>query len=121
MAKRGDARVEINRPIEFKGSRVAGHGIAQDFFPVGCCIQADGRVHCRMRLTLRLSLPDRIEPVEIKPAIVTWIRPRAFGVAFFATSQDIQSRLRQVYDQLLEAQTAEHTERVISLPPFAWK
>ncbi|MCE3224089.1 MAG: hypothetical protein K0S58_2269 [Nitrospira sp.] len=122
MAKRGDARVQIHRPIEFQGSRVAGHGIAQDFSPGGCCIhQADGRVHCGMRLTLRLSLPDRIEPVEIKPAIVTWTRPHAFGVAFFATSQDIQSRLRQVYDQLLEAQTAEHTEGVISLPSFAWK
>ena len=81
----------------------------------------DAQVHCGMRLSLRISLPDRIEPLEIKQAIVTWARNNVFGVEFLSVSQEIRWRLREVYDQLLEAQTAEDTERVISLPAFAWK
>ena len=121
MSKRRDGRVEMNRPIELQGSRGAGQGIVRDFSPRGCCIhQVDAKVPCGMRLTLRIALPDRIEPIEIKPAIVTWTRNNVFGVEFLRPSQEIRSRLNQVYDQLLEAQT-ENTEQVISLPALAWK
>lgn len=74
-----------------------------------------------MRLMLRVSLPDRIEPIEIKQAVVTWTQQNAFGVEFLTALPEIRSRMKQVYDQLLEAQTAEDKDRVISLPAFAWK
>lgn len=112
----------MNRPGEVQGARGASQGVVRDFSPGGCRIQqADAKVHCGMRLTLRISLPDRREPIEIKPAVVTWTRKDAFGVEFLTLSQETRARVRMVYDLLLEAQTAAETERVISLPSVAWK
>jgi hypothetical protein len=70
-----------------------------------------------MRLTLHLSLPDRIEPIEIKHAVVTWIGEHEFGVEFSAASQALQARLQHVYDSLLDAQTPEEAA-LISIPAF---
>lgn len=111
----------MNRPIELQGSRGVSQGIVRDFSPGGCCIhQANAKVHCGMRLTVRISLPDRIEPLEIKPALVTWAHNNMFGVKFLSVPQETRSRLKLVYDQLLEAQTAEDREQVIALPALTW-
>lgn len=122
MSKRKNTRVEMNRPIEVQGPRGNGHGVVQDFSPGGCRIQqAEAKVHCGMRLTLRIALPDRREPIEIKPAVVTWTSNAGFGVEFLALSQEARARVKLVYDLLLEAQTTTETERVISLPSVVWK
>ena len=64
MAKRKSTRVEMNRPIEVQGARGASQGIVRDFSPGGCRIQQENaKVNCGMRLTLRISLPDRIDPI----------------------------------------------------------
>ncbi len=121
MAKRKSTRVEMNRPIEVQGARGASQGVVRDFSPGGCRIQqADAKVNCGMRLTLRISLPDRIDPIEIKPAVVTWVGKDAFGVEFLALTPETRARVKAVYDLLLEAQTAQETERVISLPGASW-
>lgn len=121
MAKRKSTRVEMNRPIEVQGARGASQGVVRDFSPGGCRIQqADAKVNCGMRLTLRISLPDRIDPIEIKPAVVTWVGKDAFGVEFLALTPETRARVKAVYDLLLEAQTAQETERVISLPGVSW-
>lgn len=110
----------MNRPIELQGSRGTTQGFVLDFCLHGCRIQqADPKVHCGMRLTLRISLPDRIEPVEIKPAVVTWTRQDSFGVEFLTPSSEARSRVKLVHEQLLEAQATEDTDRIISLPTFA--
>lgn len=112
----------MHRPIQLQGSRGTSQGIVMDFSPGGCRIQqADAKVHCGMRLTLRIYLPDRIEPVEIKPAVVTWTHQDSFGVEFLTPSSETRSRVKLVHEQLLEAQATENTERIISLPTFAWK
>ncbi len=122
MSKRKNRRVEMNRPIEMQGPRGISQGVVRDFSPGGCRIQqADAKVHCGMRLTLRIVLPDRREPIEIKPAVVTWTAKEAFGVEFLALTQEIRARVKMVYDLLLEAQTTAETERVISLPAVSWK
>ncbi len=66
-------------------------------------------------------MPDRIEPIEMKPAVVTWTQKDTFGVEFIAPSHEIRTRMKQVYDLLLDAQTAADKDRIISLPPFSWK
>ena len=110
----------MNRPIELQGSRGTSRGVVLDFSPRGCRIQqADARVHCGMRLTLRISLPDRIEPVEIKLAMVTWARQDSFGVEFLTLSPEARSRVRLVHEQLLEAQATVDSDRIIFLPTFA--
>ena len=122
MPQRKSTRVEMSRPIEIQGPRGISKGIVRDFSPGGCRIeQSDAKVHCGMRLTLRVSLPDRLQPVEIKPAVVTWTRNDSFGVEFLSPSKEIRDRVKMVYDLLLDAQTTSETERVISLPPVAWK
>jgi len=74
-----------------------------------------------MRLTLRISLPDRIDPIEIKPAVVTWVGKDAFGVEFMNLSAETRARVKAVYELLLEAQTTHEAERVISLPGVTWR
>jgi hypothetical protein len=112
----------MNRPIELQGPRGSSQGVVRDFSPGGCKIQqADPKVHCGMRLTLRISLPDRIEPIEIKPAVVTWTSKDGFGVEFLALSTETRTRVKMVYDLLLEAQSTAEAERVISLPGVSWK
>jgi len=121
MAKRKSTRVEMNRPIEMQGARGASQGVVRDFSPGGCRIQqADAKVNCGMRLTLRISLPDRIDPIEIKPAVVTWVGKDAFGVEFLSLSTETRARVKAVYELLLEAQTSQESERVISLPSISW-
>ncbi|MGC3976488.1 MAG: PilZ domain-containing protein [Nitrospira sp.] len=122
MAKRKNARVEMHRPVDVQGHKGSSQGVVRDFSPGGCRIQQTAaKVHCGMRLTLRISLPDRLEPIEIKPAVVTWTSKDAFGVEFLALSAETRSRVKLVYDLLLEAQSASETERVISLPCVSWK
>ena len=122
MSKRKNARVEMNRPIDVQGPRGTSQGVVRDFSPGGCKIQQPAaKVHCGMRLTLRISLPDRIEPIEIKPAVVTWTSQDAFGVEFLSLSPETRSRVKLVYDLLLEAQSTTETERAISLPGASWK
>lgn len=121
MAKRKTIRVEMNRPIEVQGPRGASQGVVRDFSPGGCRIQqADPKVNCGMRVTLRISLPDRIDPIDIKPAVVTWVGKDAFGVEFLSLSTETRTRVKAVYDLLLEAQTTHESERVISLPNVSW-
>lgn len=121
MAKRKSTRVEMNRPIEVQGARGTSQGVVRDFSPGGCRIQqADAKVNCGMRLTLRISLPDRIDPIEIKPAVVTWVGKDAFGVEFLALTPETRARVKAVYALLLEAQTTQDAERVISLPGVSW-
>lgn len=122
MSTRKNARVGMNRAIAVQGHRGESQGVVKDFSPGGCKIQqTDAKVHCGMRLTLRISLPDRIEPIEIKPAVVTWMSKEAFGVEFLALSADARSRVKLVYDLLLDAQYAADSERVITLPGVSWK
>ncbi len=120
MAKRRNIRVEMNRTVEIQGSRGRSQGIVRDFSPSGCCIhQVAANVHCGMRVMLRISLPDRIEPIEIKRAVVTWTGKNAFGIEFLTPSPETRLRMKQVHEQLWEAQTAEDPERVLSLSAFA--
>ncbi|CAE6757775.1 MAG: PilZ domain-containing protein [Nitrospira sp.] len=121
MAKRKSTRVEMNRLIELQGPRGVSQGVVRDFSPGGCRIQqADVKVNCGMRLTLRISLPDRIDPIEIKPSVVTWVGKDAFGVEFLSLSTETRARVKAVHELLLEAQTAHESERVISLPGVSW-
>jgi len=71
-------------------------------------------------MTLRISLPDRREPIEIKPAVVTWTGKDSFGVEFLSLAQDVRARVKMVYDLLLDAQSSAESERVISLPSVSW-
>ena len=122
MSKRKNTRVEMNRPIELHGPRGSSQGVVRDFSPGGCRIeQPEAKVHCGMRMTLRISLPDRREPIEIKPAVVTWTGKDSFGVEILSLAQGVRARVKMVYDLLLEAQTSSETERVISLPSVSWK
>ncbi|WHZ16374.1 MAG: hypothetical protein OJF52_003223 [Nitrospira sp.] len=120
MPKRRASRVEMSRSVEFHGPYGTSQGTVQDFSPRGCRIhRVDAKVHCGMRLTLRFSLPDRLEPTEIKHAVVTWTRKNDFGVEFSNQSRETLARVKQVYELLLDAQTPEESSRVISLPTFA--
>ncbi|MBK8377208.1 MAG: PilZ domain-containing protein [Nitrospira sp.] len=111
----------MNRPIELHGPRGSSQGVVRDFSPGGCRIeQPEAKVHCGMRMTLRISLPDRREPIEIKPAVVTWTGKDSFGVEFLSLSQDLRARVKIVYDLLLDAQSSAESERVISLPSVSW-
>lgn len=81
-------------------------GMTIDFSPEGCAVQHDtSALHCGMRVTLQLALPDRLDPLEIKHASVIWIKNHQCGIRFLALSPKDQTRINTVYDVLLQAQT----------------
>ncbi|MBX3235941.1 MAG: PilZ domain-containing protein [Nitrospiraceae bacterium] len=120
MSKRISARVKVNRPITVHSIRGISQGTLLDLCPNGGRIgQTGANVHSGMRVTLSILLPDSTEPVEIRHAVVSWTTLHEFGVQFSKTSPDMLKRINQVYQLLLEAQTPEEPERVISLPGLA--
>lgn len=116
MPKRRTARVAITRPVEIQGPHGISHGTLCDFSPSGARVcRTEVKVHCGMRLTLRFSLPDRMEPIELKQAVVSWVGTHEFGIGFPKPSRELRARFETVYELLLDAQTADTNDRVISL------
>lgn len=120
MPKRISARVHVNRPVTVRSIRGTSEGTLLDLCPNGGRIgQPGANMHSGMRLTLRILLPDSTEPVEIRHAVVSWTTQNEFGIQFSKTSPDTLQRIDRVYRLLLEAQTPEEPERVITLPGLA--
>ena len=118
MAKRRHQRVLLNQPVNLKTAGTMGQGTTVNISPGGCAIQQrDLSLYCGMRLTMRLDLPDRPEPLDVGQVVVAWTKDHDCGLRFMATSQEVQERLSQVYELLIKAQTEVEVCPVISLAP----
>ena len=118
MAKRRHHRVPLNQPVNLQTAGTMGQGTTVNFSPGGCALQQrDLSLYCGMRLTMRLALPDRPEPLNVGQVVVAWTKDHHYGLRFMATSQEVQERLSQVYELLINAQTEVEVRPVISLAP----
>ena len=118
MSKRRQHRVPLNQPVNFETAGTKGQGATVNFSPGGCAIQQrDLSLYCGRRLTMRLTLPDCPEPLNVGQVVVAWTKDDHCGLRFMATSQEVQERLSQVYELLINAQTEVEVLPVISLVP----
>ena len=118
MANRRHLRVPLNQPVNLQTAGTMGQGATVNFSPGGCAIQQmDLSLYCGMRLTMRLALPDRPEPLNVGQVVVAWTKDHQCGLRFMATSQEVQEQLSQVYELLINAQTEVEVRPVIFLAP----
>lgn len=116
MPTRRYQRVPMQRPVNLRSPGRSQSGVTVDFSPAGCAIQQDTRsLHCGMRLTLQLALPDRQDHLEIEHAIVAWIKNQECGIRFITLSPEGQARIKTVYELLLNAQTTEEQDEPLPL------
>lgn len=118
MPKRRHQRVPLNQPVNLQTAGTMGQGTTVNFSPGGCALQQrDLSLYCGMRLTMRLTLPDRPEPLNVGQVVVAWTKDHHCGLRFMATSREVQERLSQVYELLINAQTEVEVRPMISLAP----
>jgi hypothetical protein len=118
MVKRRHPRVPLNQPVNLETAGTIGHRTTVNFSPGGCAIeQWDLSLFCGRRLTMRLSLPDCPEPLDVGQVVVAWTKDQHCGLRFMATSQEVQERLSQVYELLINAQTGVEELPLLSLVP----
>ena len=118
MIKRRYPRVPLNQPVSLEMAGTIGQGTTVNFSPGGCAIeQRDLSLFCGRRLTMRLSLPDCPEPLDVGQVVVAWTKDHHCGIRFMATSQEVQERLSQVYELLINAQTGTEELPLFSLAP----
>ena len=116
MVKRQYQRVPLNQPVDLQSEGTMGQGTTVNLSPGGCAIQQrDLSLYCGRRLTMRLVLPDCPEPLDVGQVVVAWTKDDQCGLRFMATSQEVQVRLSQVYELLINAQTEVEVVPVISL------
>ncbi len=68
-------------------------------------------------LPMRLSLPDCPEPLDVGQIVVAWTKDHHCGLRFMATSQEVDERLLQVYELLINAQRGVEELPLFSLVP----
>ena len=66
---------------------------------------------------MRLALPDRPELLDVGQVVVAWTKDHHCGLRFMATTPEVQERLSQVYELLVNAQTGVEELPVLSLAP----
>ena len=118
MSKHRQHRVPLNQPVNFETAGTKGQGTTVNFSPGGCAIeQKDLALFCGRRLTMRLALPDRPELLDVGQVVVAWTKDHHCGLRFIATSQEVQERLSQVYELLINAPPGVEELPVLSLDP----
>ena len=116
MVKRKHQRVPLTQPVNLETAGTTGQGMTVNFSPQGCAIQQkDLSLFCGRRLTMRLVLPDCPEPLDVGQVTVAWTKDDHCGLRFMATSQEVQERLSQAYELLVNPQAEVEALPVISL------
>jgi hypothetical protein len=106
MVKRQQQRVPLTQPVNLEIAGTTGQGMTVNFSPGGCAIQQkDFALFCGRRLTMRLVLPDRPEPLDLGQVTVAWTKDDLCGLRFMSMNKEVLERLSQAYDLLVKTQT----------------
>jgi hypothetical protein len=88
MSERIHARVAMHRRVEYRHAGENGDGLLMDLSLLGCRIKGVSPFSCGTRLRLKLWLPDDPQPVNIREAVVRWVKDDQFGVIFFGAQHN---------------------------------
>ena len=86
-------RIPVRCLLYYMGGAFLGKGTVLNLSRKGMRVLGDHDVVPGMELVVRLSLPDKEEPVEIQRVVVRWVRGQLFGVKIVTVSPDGEDRV----------------------------
>lgn len=99
-------RIPVRCEAYYMGSDFLGKGLVMNLCRNGLRVLGDHQVVPGMELTVRLSLPDKDEPVEIQRVMVRWVRGLLFGAKVVTMSPDGEDRVGTFLSARLRAYCA---------------
>ena len=98
MEARQFPRVPLNSLAFLRSDRDSVQGALLNLSRTGAQLFAAYRVQPRDYLSLSLSLPFQVHPLEVDLAAVRWVQGKNFGVEFIQIAESEQRRLRDFLD-----------------------
>ena len=86
-------RLPVRCLLYYMGGEFLGKGTVLNLSRNGFRVLGDHPVVPGMELVVRLSLPDKDEPVEIQRVVVRWVRGLLFGAKVVTVSPDGADRI----------------------------
>ncbi len=99
-------RLPVRCLLYYMGGEFLGKGTVMNLSRNGFRVLGDHQVVPGMELIVRLSLPDKDEPVEIQRATVRWVRGLLFGAKVVTISPPGEDRLASFLSARLRAYCA---------------
>ena len=99
-------RIPVRCMLYYMGGDFLGKGTMLNLSRTGFRVLGDHQVVPGMALVVRLTLPDRDEPVEIQRVVVRWVRGLLFGVKVVTLSPDGEERVGTFLSSRLRAYSA---------------
>lgn len=99
-------RLPVRCLLYYMGGEFLGKGTVMNLSRNGFRVLGDHQVVPGMELVVRLSLPDRDEPVEIQRVVVRWVRGLLFGAKVVSMAPDGEDRLGNFLSARLRAYCA---------------
>lgn len=99
-------RIPVRCVTYYMGGDFLGKGTVMNLCRNGFRVLGDHQVVPGMELTVRLTLPDKDEPVEIQRVVVRWVRGLLFGAKVVTMSPDGEDRVGTFLSARLRAYCA---------------
>ena len=100
MEHRQTKRYEVQIPLLFSGSGIAGAGMVRSLSEGGCTILTLDEIPPDTALVLHLHLPTQDSPLKIDVAVVRWSKERERGLEFQRVVSPHRERLRRFLSNL---------------------
>lgn len=100
FAPRHFSRYLMNHMLHYMDQQTLGVGVISDLSLGGCRVVGDAPISKGTLLTLRISLPNHAQPIQIDQAVVRWAHQQSFGVEFLRIATESRPRLIQVVRDL---------------------
>jgi hypothetical protein len=99
-------RIPVRCVVYYLGGDFLGKGTVMNLCRNGLRVLGDHQVVPGMELVLRLTLPDKEEPVEIQRVVVRWVRGLLFGAKVVTMSPQGEDRVGTFLSSRLRAYCA---------------
>ena len=86
-------RIPVRCQVYYLGGEFLGKGVVMNLSRTGFRVMGDHQVVPGVEFSVRLTLPDKDEPVEIQRVVVQWVRGLLFGVKILKFSPEGEERL----------------------------
>jgi hypothetical protein len=99
-------RIPVRCVLYYMGGEFLGRGTVMNLSRNGFRVLGDHQVVPGMELIVRLSLPDKEEPVEIERVVVRWVRGLLFGAKVTRMAPSGEDRVGNFLSSRLRAYCA---------------
>ncbi len=104
VERRDSLRYEIEVPLTFSGSDIAGSGLITSLSKEGCHVVSEESLPARACLSLHVEFPAPYEPLTVEVAEVRWTNATGFGLIFVHVHAKEHMRLQRFIDWLNRTQ-----------------